>query len=71
MDYWQEQQLMKELDRKSILLDEALADVEHLADENGMLVEAIEHLYFGFHSLLPHLAEKVRDENATLRRVLQ
>ena len=65
MDYWQEQQLMKELDRKSILLDEALSD------ENGMLVEAIEHLYFGFHSLLPHLAEKVRDENATLRRVLQ
>ena len=71
MDYWQEQQLMKELDRKSILLDEALEDVERLADENGMLVEAIEHLYFGFHSLLPHLAEKVRDENATLRRVLQ
>jgi len=71
MDYWQEQQLMKELDRKSILLDEALSDVETLADENGMLVEAIEHLYFGFHSLLPHLAEKVRDENATLRRVLQ
>ena len=56
MDYWQEQQLMKELDRKSILLDEALSDVEHLADENGMLVEAIEHLYFGFHSLVPHLA---------------
>ena len=71
MDYWQEQQLMKELDRKSILLDEALSDVDTLADENGMLVEAIEHLYFGFHSLLPHLAEKVRDENATLRRVLQ
>ena len=71
MDYWQEQRLMKELDRKSILLDEALSDVETLADENGMLVEAIEHLYFGFHSLLPHLAEKVRDENATLRRVLQ
>lgn len=71
MDYWQEQQLMKELDRKTILLDEALSDVETLADENGMLVEAIEHLYFGFHSLLPHLAEKVRDENATLRRVLQ
>ena len=71
MDFWQEQQLMKELDRKSILLDEALSDVETLADENGMLVEAIEHLYFGFHSLLPHLAEKVRDENATLRRVLQ
>ena len=71
MDFWQERQLMKELDRKSILLDEALSDVETLADENGMLVEAIEHLYFGFHSLLPHLAEKVRDENATLRRVLQ
>ena len=71
MDFWQEQRLMKELDRKSILLDEALSDVETLADENGMLVEAIEHLYFGFHSLLPHLAEKVRDENATLRRVLQ
>lgn len=71
MDFWQEQQLMKELDRKSILLDEALSDVETLADENGMLVEAIEHLYFSFHSLLPHLAEKVRDENATLRRVLQ
>ena len=37
MDYWQEQQLMKELDRKSILLDEALSDVEHLADENATL----------------------------------
>ena len=71
MDYWQEQQLMKELDRKSILLDEALSDVEHLADENGMLVEAIELLYGEFHMLLPLLAEKVRDENATLRRVLQ
>lgn len=71
MDFWQEQQYMKELDRLTLLLDEALNDVEHLADENGMLVEAIEHLYFGFHSLLPHLAEKVRDENATLRRVLQ
>ena len=71
MDFWQERQLMKELDRKSILLDEALSDVDTLAEENGMLVEAIEQLYFGFHSLLPHLAEKVRDENATLRRVLQ
>ena len=71
MCYWQEQRLMKERDRRSVLLVEALSDVEPLADENGMLVEAIEHLYFGFHSLLPHLAEKVRDENATLRRVLQ
>ena len=71
MDYWQEQQLMKELDRKSILLDEALSDVDKLAEENGMLGEAIEFLYGEFHMLLPHLAEKVRDENATLRRVLQ
>ena len=71
MDYWQEQQYMKELDRLTLLLDEALSDVDTLSEENGMLVEAIKHLYFGFHSLLPHLAEKVRDENATLRRVLQ
>lgn len=71
MDYWQEQQLMKELDRKSILLDEALSDVETLADENGMLAEAIEFLYNEFHMLLPHLAEQVREQNAVLRRVLQ
>ena len=71
MDYWQEQQLMKELDRKTILLDEALSDVETLADENGMLAEAIEFLYNEFHMLLPHLAEQVRDQNAILRRVLQ
>ena len=71
MDFWQERQLMKELDRKSILLDEALADVETLSKENDMLGDAIEFLYGEFHMLLPHLAEKVRDENATLRRVLQ
>ena len=71
MDYWQEQRLMKELDRKSLLLDEALSDVDALAEENGMLGEAIEFLYNEFHMLLPHLAEQVRDQNVTLRRVLQ
>ena len=71
MDFWQERQLMKELDRKSILLDEALADVETLSKENDMLGDAIEFLYGEFHMLLPHLAEQVRDENAILRRVLQ
>ena len=71
MDFWQEQQLRKELDRKTLVLDEALADVAALAEETGMLAEASAHLYFGFHSLLPHRAEKVRDENATLKRVLQ
>ena len=71
MDFWQEQQLMKELDRKTLLLDEALADVETLSKENDMLGDAIEFLYGEFHMLLPHLAEQVRDQNATLRRVLQ
>ena len=71
MDFWQEQQLMKELDRKTLLLDEALSDVDTLSEENGMLVEAIEFLYGEFHMLLPHLAEQVRDQNPILRRVLQ
>ena len=71
MDFWQEQRLMKELDRKTLLLDEALADVETLSKENDMLGDAIEFLYGEFHMLLPHLAEQVRDQNATLRRVLQ
>ena len=71
MDFWQERQLMKELDRKSILLDEALSDVDKLAEENGLLGDAIEFLYNEFHMLLPHLAEQVRDQNPILRRVLQ
>lgn len=71
MDFWQEQRLMKELDRLTLSLDDALSDVDTLSKENDKLAEAIEHLYFSFHSLLPHMAEKVRDENATLRRVLQ
>lgn len=71
MDFWQEQQLMKELDRKTLLLDEALADVETLSKENDMLGDAIEFLYGEFHMLLPHLAEQVRDQNPILKRVLQ
>ena len=71
MDFWQEQQLMKELDRKTLLLDEALADVDALSKENDMLGDAIEFLYGEFHMLLPHLAEQVRDQNPILRRVLQ
>ena len=71
MDFWQEQQLRKELDRKTLLLDEALSDVDALSKENDMLGDAIEFLYGEFHMLLPHLAEQVRDQNATLRRVLQ
>ena len=71
MDYWQEQQYMKELDRLTLSLDEALSDVDTLSEENGMLAEAIEFLYGEFHLLLPHLAEQVRDQNQILRRVLQ
>ena len=71
MDFWQEQQLRKELDRKTLLLDEALSDVDALSKENDMLGDAIEFLYGEFHMLLPHLAEQVRDQNPILRRVLQ
>ena len=71
MDYWQEQQYMKELDRLTLSLDEALSDVDTLSKENDKLAEAIEFLYGEFHMLLPHLAEQVRDQNPILRRVLQ
>lgn len=71
MDFWQEQRIMKELDRLTLSLDDALSDVDALSKENDRLGDAIEFLYGEFHMLLPHLAEQVRDQNPTLKRVLQ
>lgn len=71
MTFREEQLLRADLDRTAEELHEVLIDLDNLADENGRLAKAIEVLYASYHSMLPHMAEKVRDENPTIKRVVE
>ena len=70
MYFHEEQEMRRQLSKTQERLEELQSDVEFLVDENERLNDAIHHLYAAFHSMLPHLSEKVRDENETLRTVL-
>ena len=72
---WQEREHIAQLDKQLASLGEEYEwlqrEYERTLDENEKAVDTVRFVYSELHSLLPHMAERLADENPTLREMVE
>ena len=72
---WQEREYIEQLDKQLASLGEEYEwlkrEYERTADEYDKAVEMVCFVWNELHSILPHFAERLADENPTLKEMVE
>ena len=67
MNFTQQQELKARLAKAEEKIEELQDDISVMSRENDKLIEALEFLYNEFENILPITAERLAEDNPTLR----